>query len=44
MEQGLYNALYTLAESDHRDIKQIWKGANPETCVKIISQFMVALR
>ncbi|WP_070120925.1 manganese catalase family protein [Bacillus marinisedimentorum] len=30
-EQGLNNILYTWSDSDYKDIKQIWKGTNPET-------------
>ncbi|WMM34055.1 manganese catalase family protein [Shouchella clausii] len=31
MDQGLYNVLYTWDEPEYRDIRQIWKGENPET-------------
>ncbi|MCM2676149.1 manganese catalase family protein [Alkalicoccobacillus plakortidis] len=31
IDQGLYNVLYTWGEPEYRDIRQIWKGENPET-------------
>lgn len=31
IEQGLDNILYTWSDTDYQDIKQIWKGTNPET-------------
>ncbi|KGP93258.1 manganese catalase [Pontibacillus chungwhensis BH030062] len=30
-EQGLDNILYTFSDTDYKDVKQIWKGQNPET-------------
>ncbi|WP_345239149.1 manganese catalase family protein [Pontibacillus salipaludis] len=30
-EQGLDNILYTFSDTDYKDVKQIWKGSNPET-------------
>jgi Mn-containing catalase len=29
-EQGLSNVLYTWSDTDYKDIRQIWKGKNPE--------------
>ncbi|GGF33677.1 manganese catalase [Halobacillus andaensis] len=34
-EQGLNNILYTWSDHDYRDIRQIWKGENPETGQKL---------
>lgn len=36
MDQGLYNVLYTWGEKEYLDMKQIWKGPNPETGEQLI--------